>query len=380
MYSRRCAALLVFKLSMAPGVAMKRVLVTFAGGRLALGISRALRAAPEPVHLIGVDSAPYHLHQAEADELHLVPRATEPDYINVLCDVAMESKADFIWPMHDAEVERVSEAANSLPARTWLPPASVVRLCQDKMASSLRMKQAGVPVPEGVFIETPEDLEKAFDVCGGEIWLRANSGTGGAGALRTSDIGQAVMWLDLHSGWHRFMAAEVLPGPNDLSWEAVWKDGKLIAAQAKTRLVRGNTGISISGVMGRAVIQHDAPPEVREVASRAVRALVPEPDGIFRVDMMADADGTPNVTEVDAGRFGSTGVSYWHRFGFNFPYQALRIGFGEPIDYETPVIDPAPKDIIAIAGVNRNMEFVKLSDVESGETKFRERRSRLQRG
>jgi ABC-type sugar transport system substrate-binding protein len=37
---------------------MKRVLITFAAGRLALGIIRALKAAPEPIHVIGIDLPP----------------------------------------------------------------------------------------------------------------------------------------------------------------------------------------------------------------------------------------------------------------------------------------------------------------------------------
>ena len=246
-------------------------------------------------------------------------------------------------------------------------------MTQDKMATYHRLQEAEVPVPETLFIDTPADLAVAFDRFGGKVWLREYKGAGNKGAYLASDIQLAAAWLDIHDGWGIFTAAEYLPGPNDLSWESIWKDGKLIAAQSKTRLVRGAPGISISGVKSRSVIQNYAPPAVSEVAERAVRALMPQPNGIFRADMLADADGMPRVTEVDAGRFGSIGMAYWHRFGFNFPYQALKLGFDEPLDFDTPVINPFPTDVVTIGGINQDLKFVKLADVETKLREFDER-------
>ena len=76
---------------------MKRVLLTSAGGRLALGVTRALKAAPEPLHLIGVDSNKFMLQRAETDENYLVPRANDSDYIPCLRSIIDETGTDFLF-------------------------------------------------------------------------------------------------------------------------------------------------------------------------------------------------------------------------------------------------------------------------------------------
>lgn len=354
---------------------MKRVLITSGGGYLAIGISRALKAAPEPIHIIGTDSSRYHLHQADADELHLIPRADHPKFVEVLAEVAAESNADFIWPMHDAEIDVISSVANELPAKTWLPPSEVIQLGRDKMATFRRLRAAGVPVPESMFVNSRDDIKEALGRFG-EVWLRANSGAGANGAFRASNIEHATAWLDINNGWGKFMAAEVLPGPFDHSWEGIWKDGELIVSQVMTRLVRGSTGISIPGVRSRTVSKSDAPPGVHPAAEQAVRAMMQRPDGIFRVDLLANASGASCVTEVDAGRLGAGGMAYWHEYGYNFPHIALKLGFGEPVEFETPVINPFSKDLVKIQGINRDVVLLRMGEIEDTDRELEERLSR----
>lgn len=339
---------------------------------MARGIMAAVRASPEEFRFIGVDSSKYHIHQSEADELHLVPRADDASYVDAVDHIAKTTGADFIWPMHDAEVARLSEASDNLSARTWLPPYEVVEVCQGKFATHERLKQADVPVPETLFVNNRSDLETAFDLFGDDVWLRADRGAGAKGAFRASSLDHATFWLDINDGWGGFTASEYLPGPGDYSWESIWKDGQLVAGQVEKRLVRPSPGISLGGVRSRGVYQRDAPPKVDTTAEQAVRAVMTEPDGIFRVDLMADASGAPRVTEVDAGRFGTGGAIYWHEFGYNWAYQAFRLGMGEPIDHSVPVINPCPKDVVSIGGVNRSLMFVNLSDVESLHAEYRE--------
>lgn len=343
---------------------MKRILVTMASGTLATGVTRGLRAGDDKVHIIGVDSSQYHIHQSEADEAHLVPRVSDPSFIKVLVDIATEAKADFIWPMHDAEIEAITAVADEIPIRTWLPPVEVCAAGRDKLATANSLKAAGVPVPETMLIETSSDLAQAFDKIGPELWLRSRTGAGAKGAFRAKSLEHARYWLEINDGWGSFIAGEALPGTGDYSWEAIWKNSRLIAAQDETRIIRGNVGISLPGVKSRGVLLRSAPPSVTEVGEAAVRALMPEPDGMFRVDMIADKDGVPNVTEVDAGRFGSGGVAYWHHLGYNFAYEALRMAFDQSVEYETPVINPLPADTASVTGLNRDMTFLRMGEVE----------------
>ena len=59
---------------------MKRVLITFAGGRLGRGVTNAIRAAG-PVHIIAADADEYGIFQSKVEERHLIPRADHAEYM-----------------------------------------------------------------------------------------------------------------------------------------------------------------------------------------------------------------------------------------------------------------------------------------------------------
>ena len=83
----------------------RRVLVTGAGGAPATNYVRALRLAPEPFYLVGVDCTAYHLPLAETDETHLVPRADDPDYIPILNEIVRETGAELRSEEHTSELQ-----------------------------------------------------------------------------------------------------------------------------------------------------------------------------------------------------------------------------------------------------------------------------------
>lgn len=352
----------------------KRILLTMAGGLLGIPISDALRTAPEPVYLIGVDSSPYHAYTATTDEVHIAPRADEPDFIDVLAKVAKETNADFIWPMHDAEIERVTERVDELPAKTWLPPHDVVLSTADKRKTYQLLKSAGVPTADTIDLYKGDDLKTAFEEYGGEVWLRSATGGGGAGALLATELSHARSWVDMHDGWGNFTASRVLPGPGDHVVDSIWNHGELILAQKLTRVVRGITGISLHGVTSRGVQLCDGPDSLNEISAAAIKALTPRPHGIFRVDFVVDANGVPNVTEIDSGRFTTTNSVNWFPVGINMPRIVVKLAFGESLDFEPPLINPYPTDIMSVSAINRSQVFIKRSEVEELEKTFRSRR------
>lgn len=328
---------------------------------------RGLRAGDNSLHIIGIDSSRYHVHQSLADENHLAPRGDADGYIENLLWLIARTRADLVWPTHDAEIQRISEAKDQLPISAVVPSADAISICRDKFATYELLESRGVPVPKTVRINSIEDLSNAFDLFGGQTWIRSTGGAGGKGAFLATNIDKAAKWLDIYDAWGDFTASEVLSSKGDHGWESIWKDGQLIAGQDMTRLVRGNTGISMSGVKSRGVILRSAPDEVARVAEQAVEAVVDKPDGIFRVDALLDSSGTPRVTEIEAGKFGADGVAYWHQFGYNFAYEAMRSALGEPVSYETPVLNPLPRDTMSISGLNQDITFLKLDDVAAGE-------------
>jgi carbamoyl-phosphate synthase large subunit len=343
---------------------MKSVMVTNAGGRLGLAIVRALHAAPEPIHVVGVDTNPYQLQRAQADEQFIVPRADEPDYLPVLRHLIEQTGVDFLWPNHEAEILKIASSGASIEAATFLPPAPAISLSQDKMASYLRLREARVRVPRSLPISSPDDLAAAFDTLGKPLWLRATAGTGGKGSLQVTKRGKAEEWIDLHQGWGRFMACQYL-GPDSAAWESVWKDGDLVLAQTCKRLYWEFSTLTFSGVTGiTGTMEWIADPAIDDVASRAIRAVDPMPHGVFTVDVTFDDNGVPFVTEVNGGRFSAAGISHYLEDGFNVAYTVTQLALGERAVVRAPKLNPISRDVVLVHGMDLAPLVVRKSEVE----------------
>src|SRR3972149_10434412 len=145
---------------------MKRLLVTGAGGSPALNFIRSLRLTSEPFHIIGVDSNRFHLALSPADEKHLVPPASDADYIPVLQQLIAEREPGFLFAQPDPEIAVVSEYRDVLNVRTFLPSRETVKVCQDKFQSFDLWREAGLKVPETWLLRSRGERGGNFSVFG----------------------------------------------------------------------------------------------------------------------------------------------------------------------------------------------------------------------
>jgi carbamoyl-phosphate synthase large subunit len=331
---------------------MTRVLLTYAGGAYGLGVSRSLRAAGRGHYVIATDADRFSLQLAEGDERHSVPRARDEGFMAAISGLVRSTRADFVWPGHDADILAFARDRESLGAATFLPPLEDIELCRHKMRSYLRWKERGVRVPETVMVFSREDLAEAFDRFGGEVWLRTVTGAGGKGALGTDSLRKAEAWLEVHDGWGRFTAARRIKGGHRLSWESVWAHGELIAVQGRRQLVQGFEYLTMSRITGvPGVNQWGTPPEADETGMAAVRAVSAAPRGNYGVDMVCDADGAPYVTEINIGRYNNDGLIHWPDEKLNAADLALRLGLGERPPFEPPLMHPRKRDNVIIYGI-----------------------------
>lgn len=343
---------------------MKRVIVTFAGGRLAAGLCRALKASPEPFYIIGVDAHKFQLHRARVDEKHLVPRAKDDDYIPVLRSIIEDAGADLLWVNHESEIAVITKRAHALGIATFLPSHKTVALCQDKMASYRRFKDSGIPVPESLLILDEADLSHAFRQMGNNLWLRAIKGTGGKGSLPVSDFDAAKKWIDFHHGWGHFMAAQRLT-EQTVTWESIWNRGKLVAAQGRQRLYWEFPSLTPSGVTGiGGAHRWVADPLVDRTALQAIKATDQEPHGIFSVDMTYDWQGLPMVTEINCGRFMSGGIIYHVTSEHNLAHIAVRVALGEMPPLASPLLNPLPQDVVLVHGMDMEPVLMDMKEVD----------------
>jgi carbamoyl-phosphate synthase large subunit len=331
---------------------MIRVLLTCAGGSYGLGVARSLWAARDRYHVIATDADRYSRQRAEGDEVHRVPRQSHDGFMPAIRELVRATRADFVWPGHDADIRRFARERDTIGAAVLLPTSDEIDICRDKMASYLRWRDGGVAVPATVLVSEREELVEAFDRFGGDVWLRRVTGAGGSGSLGTDSLTKAMAWLEVHDGWGKFTCAQRIKGGQRLSWESIWADGELICVQGRRQLVQGFEYLTMSRITGvPGVNQWGTPPEADAIGIAAVRAISDRPHGNYGVDMVTDSDGKPYVTEINIGRFNNDGIIHWPDETLNAADLAVRLGLGEKPPFEPPLMHPKTRDNVIIYGV-----------------------------
>ncbi len=326
-------------------MSVQSVLVTGAGGPLGANVTRSLRRAG-PLRLVGTDANRWHLPLSLCDSTYLVPPARERDaYAAALAEIAARESVDALVPTHPVEVRAVCELRDRgllAGMGTALPATRVVELADDKAAAHARMNAAGVPVPRTILLTGPDDLARAWAELGTSarpVWVRGTGAPGlgiGGAALPCRDEGVARAWVEHHRGWGRMAASEYLPGAN-LTWMAVFDRGALVAAGTRERLEYVLPHVSPSGVTGAPAVTRTVDrADVAAIGERAVRALDPAPHGAYFADLKEDEGGQPRVTEVNAGRCGTT-VEFYSAAGCNFPWLLVQLARGE---HPPPLAEP----------------------------------------
>lgn len=158
--------------------------------------------------------------------------------------------------------------------------------------------------------------------------------------------------------------------------ETVWNKGELIYAQGRIR-GRGTSGNLREPRRYRRASTAGAPDAVREVGLKAIRSVMPEPHGIFFADQKIDSEGLPRVTEVNTGRFSSNGSIYWFDNGPNLSEIVIKLGTGQPLDIETPLINPLPEDVYRLSGDDIPFKYVKQDATKPLEAELEKRMNRL---
>ena len=239
-------------------------------------------------------------------------------------------------PVAFVEHPDTGDAVNGL--RIHKSTGRYYRIADDKVATQERLLASGVPVPATIRLDSPEDLIRAFAELqdkDGPIWVRGSGAPGlgiGGAALPCTQPAVAKAWVDHYDGWGKMSASVFLPGAN-LTWMAAFQRGQLIAAGSRERLEYVLPHVAPSGVTGAPAVSRTIDrADVIEIGERAVRAIDSEPHGVFFVDLKEDTEGMPRVTEINAGRCGTT-IHFYTNAGYNFPWLLVEMALGsvEPL-------------------------------------------------
>lgn len=315
---------------------MKRILIPGAGGPMAVNVVRAIRLADEKTFLVGTDCNKYHIHLALTDKKILVPHARyEEEYVKKINEIILDYHIEFILPTHPVEIITLAKRRIDVNAKLFLPKYETVQKGQNKWESYKIWRAVGLPVPVTFFIKSKGDVRKAFDeIDTRPIWVRGSGTleTGiGVASLPCKKVEHAINWIDHFDGWGNFIASEYLPGDN-LTWLSLWNKGELICSQGRKRIEYVIPHVSPSGITGAPAVSHTINrDDVNEIGPKAIFAIDKEPHGVFFIDLKCDANNNPKITEVNAGRFGTTSPYFYAKAGFNLPYISIKLAYNQPI-------------------------------------------------
>lgn len=215
------------------------------------------------------------------------------------------------------------------------------------------------------------DIQKAFDLLGDKIWIRAKRGAGGTGSTfienKETGVNWIKYWRSRGKDWE-FIAQEFLPGRN-IAFQSIFKDGELITSQARERIEYIYPYLAPSGVTGTPIVArtiHDD--KVNELATQAVLAIDSDATGIFCVDMKGDKSGLICPTEINAERFFTT--SYFFSFAAkkyniplgNMPNILIKLAFSEKIP-DGPKYNILPKNLYWIRHIDCSEHLIKEEDL-----------------
>jgi len=317
---------------------MTTVLLLGAGGSAAANVLDALRRADRTYRVVGADASSVNLHLSAADERVVVPRAADPDYADAVRSVVGKFGCDVVHAQPDPDVLSISRIRNDLEAATFLPSDQAITLAADKLRFAERMEVAGISVPEAQPFASFDDVTAVTDDLldrHPRVWIRARVGAGARASLPVRTGAQALAWVQWWTDERGlspsdFMASEFLPG-REFAYQSVWQDGTLIAGQARERVEYLYGHLTPSGQTSTPSVARTVRiPRVDDVACSAIRALDPQPCGVYCVDIKESSDATPKVTEINAGRFFTTS-NFFAAAGLNMPDLVVRAALGESL-------------------------------------------------
>jgi len=327
----------------------KNILVLGTGGSAATNFIRSLRLSNEKFNIVGTDSSSMYLKRSEADSNYLVPLCTSAEYIESLSTIIERENIDFIHIQNDKEIAVISENREPFEGKLFLPSKESVRICQNKFDSYLKWKN-NVPQPNKFFISNGSDLKNAWDKLDEIKWIRETMGAGGRGSLKTSDLEEAIYWINKRNGWGKYEVSDYL-SETSVTWSSIWKNGELIIAQGRKRLfweLSANTPSGVTGSTGGAVTINDE--ALNDIAEASILAIDKNPNGIWSVDLTYDKYGIPNPTEINPARFFTT-ILFFSEAGLNMPSIYVNSFFGKNVMFENRY-NPLPNDYCWIRGID----------------------------
>lgn len=261
----------------------------------------------EPVKekFIGITADKYKLFSSVLKINILTPNAKdEINYIKKLNEIIQTYTITLFIPNSDIEVYVCTKYINEIKTKTFLPNFDLVDLTFDKWKLHQRLQELNIPSALTFNIQSDKDIVTAFNsIKKTPLWCRTRRGSGSKNTSKVINIEDARSYIKHCNTVYKipideFLISEYLAG-EDMAVMTIWKDNDIkMCKMAKRVRYSGEAGESAPNVIESFYDSH-----IEKFIINAIKKLKLNPHGILNIDIKCYEDGTPAITEINAGRF-----------------------------------------------------------------------------
>jgi carbamoyl-phosphate synthase large subunit len=205
---------------------MKRnatVLVTAAGGIVGQGIIKSLRLAtsaslsPNSYRIVAADASPLAAGLYRSDLGLIVPKASDPEYIDSIIKHLKDYDCDALFVGSDEELMTIATAKKRIeresPAKALVTELDVIRIARDKWETYKFLKANDLTCAESCLPENKDEFAAEF---GFPLVVKPREGFGSVNffVIRSDDEMEYALTKIQDYGW-KPMLQEYLPGLNE---------------------------------------------------------------------------------------------------------------------------------------------------------------------
>jgi carbamoyl-phosphate synthase large subunit len=199
------------------------VLVTAAGGIVGQGIMKSLRLASSSslatisYRILAVDSSPLAAGLYRSDIGHIVPKATDPGYIDSIIKYLRDYEVEALFVGSDEELKAIATAKKRIemesPSKVLVTELDVIRIARDKWETYKVLKANNLSCAESCL---PEDKDEFAEKFGFPLVVKPREGFGSVNffVVRSNDEIEYALTRIQDNGW-KPMIQEYLPGLDD---------------------------------------------------------------------------------------------------------------------------------------------------------------------
>lgn len=199
------------------------VLVTAAGGIVGQGIMKSLRLAssssfaPISYRILAVDSSPLAAGLYRSDIGHIVPKATDPGYIDSIIKYLRDYEVEALFVGSDEELMAIATAKKRIemesPSKVLVTELEVIRIARDKWETYKVLKANNLSCAESCL---PEDKDEFAEKFGFPLVVKPREGFGSVNffVVKSNDEIEYALTRIQDYGW-KPMIQEYLPGLDD---------------------------------------------------------------------------------------------------------------------------------------------------------------------